>query len=59
MHLPASIEQPHNAQAADSASEFVPTEPAGWSAYDVWHSRIRLLPGASFLLATTSNETGN
>jgi hypothetical protein len=58
LHLPTSTKQSPNAQAPDSARAITPNEASGWNAYDVWHNRIRLLPGPSFLLTTTSNGIG-
>jgi hypothetical protein len=44
MRFPPSIEQSRNTQASDSAGDSGPTEPAAWSAYDVWHRYIRRFP---------------
>jgi hypothetical protein len=42
--LAANEEFPH-AQPPGSEAELVQNEGMGWNAYDIWHSRIRLLPG--------------
>jgi hypothetical protein len=44
MPFPPSIEQSRHTQAPDFAGDSIPTEPNAWSAYDVWHKRIRRLP---------------
>jgi len=58
LHLLESNKPSPNAQASDSARAIAPNETSGWNAFDIWHDRIRLLPGPSFLLTTTSNGTG-
>ena len=44
--LPAANEEFPRAPAPGSdGAELLRNDAIGWSAYDIWHSRIRLLPG--------------
>jgi hypothetical protein len=41
----ANDEFPRAQPPGSDAAGVVQNEGMGWSAYDIWHSRIRLLPG--------------
>jgi hypothetical protein len=43
--LAANEEFPRAQAPGFDAADLVQNEGMGWSAYDIWHSRIRLLPG--------------
>jgi hypothetical protein len=51
--LPAANEEFPPAQALDSGTaENGQAEVRGWSAYEIWSSRIRLLPGVKSLFVS-------